>query len=117
MKILGYEWRLREVMADRGMFSTTKLTPLLQERGIELSSSQVYRLAAEKPERLNLHVLVALLDILDCTSDDLIKRVDLGNAAGVATGTEGSGSTDRSAALRSGGHRPVRMVVPNAPDA
>lgn len=116
MKIIGYEWRLREVMASRGLFSTTKLIPLLQERGINLSSSQVYRLAADKPERLNLHVLVALLDILDCTSDDLIKRVDLGVAA-VATGTDNGTARDRSAAVKLGGLRPVRMEVPNAPNA
>lgn len=116
MKIVGYEWRLREVMAAKGIFNTTKLQPLLQERGIQLSSSQVYRLAAEKPERLNLHVLVALLDILDCSADDLIKQVDLGVAA-AATGTDDSSSEDRSTAERLGSLRPLRMEVPNAPDA
>ncbi|WP_187289821.1 helix-turn-helix transcriptional regulator [Curtobacterium sp. B8] len=65
---LSYEWRLREQMAAVGMFSTTKLIPLLAERGITLSASQVYRLVAERPERLNLQVLVALTDILRCTS-------------------------------------------------
>lgn len=52
MNALDYEWRLREVMATRGLFSTTKLIPLLNDRGIHLSASQIYRLAAEKPERL-----------------------------------------------------------------
>lgn len=116
MKIVGYEWRLREVMASKGLYSTTKLNPLLQERGINLSSSQVYRLAAEKPERLNLHVLVALLDILECSSDDLIKRVDLGSAAS-ATGTDNGAGHSRSAAAKLGRLRPVRMEVPGAPDA
>ena len=37
------------------------------ERGISLSSSQVYRLVAERPERLSLKILMALLDILGCT--------------------------------------------------
>lgn len=116
MKIVGYEWKLREVMATKGLFSTTDLIPLLQERGINLSSSQVYRLAAEKPERLNLHVLVALLDILDCSSDDLITRVDLGNAA-AATGTDNRAPRRSSAARKLDGLRPVRMEVPDAPDA
>ena len=44
MRLIGYEWRLREVMAAAGMFSTTKLVPLLAERGVHLSTSQVYRL-------------------------------------------------------------------------
>ena len=61
MRLIGFEWRLREVMAAAGMFSTTKLVPLLEERGVYLSTSQVYRLAAEKPERMNMQALVALL--------------------------------------------------------
>ena len=39
MRLIGYEWRLREVMAAAGMFSTTKLVPLLEERGVHLSTS------------------------------------------------------------------------------
>ncbi|MFF4237988.1 helix-turn-helix domain-containing protein [Actinomadura geliboluensis] len=73
MADLDYGWRLREVMAERGMFSTTELRPLLAARGVELSASQVYRLVVDKPERLNLRTLMALLDILDCAMDDLIK--------------------------------------------
>ncbi|TYB69012.1 helix-turn-helix transcriptional regulator [Nonomuraea sp. PA05] len=60
-------------MAARGMFSTTDLRPPLAERGIDLSPSQVYRLVAEKPERLSLRTLMALLDILGCTMEDLIE--------------------------------------------
>jgi DNA-binding Xre family transcriptional regulator len=70
-----YRWHLRTVMAGRGMFATTDLIPLLAGRGITLSSSQVYRLVVERPERLSLKILMALLDILDCTMDDLIEPV------------------------------------------
>jgi hypothetical protein len=70
---LDYRWHLRELMAMRGMFSTTDLGPLLQERGVNLSVSQVYRLVTETPERLNLKVLMALIDILGCTMDQLIE--------------------------------------------
>ena len=62
-------------MADRGMFATTDLIEPLAERGIRLSSSQVYRLVVERPERLSLKILMALLDILDCTMDELIEPV------------------------------------------
>ncbi|MEU0205887.1 helix-turn-helix domain-containing protein [Streptomyces canus] len=72
---LDYRWHLRKVMADRGMFSTTDLIPPLAERGITLSTSQVYRLAVERPERLSLKILMALLDILDCRMDDLIEPI------------------------------------------
>jgi DNA-binding Xre family transcriptional regulator len=72
---LDYRWHLRQVMASRGMFQTTDLLPLLTERGVRLSSSQVYRLVVERPERLSLKVLMALLDILDCPMEDLIEPV------------------------------------------
>jgi DNA-binding Xre family transcriptional regulator len=62
-------------MAERGMFATTELGPLLAERGVVLSREQVYRLAAGTPERLSLHTLAALCDILDCTPSDLIEPV------------------------------------------
>ena len=60
-------------MAGRGMFATTDLIGPLAQRGIGLSSSQVYRLVVERPERLSLKVLMALLDILDCSMEDLIE--------------------------------------------
>jgi DNA-binding Xre family transcriptional regulator len=70
---LDYRWHLRQVMASRGMFATTDLVGPLADREVRLSSSQVYRLATERPERLSLKVLMALLDILDCTMEDLIE--------------------------------------------
>ena len=49
--------------------------PKLTERGIELSREQVYRLVTRQPERLNVYVLAALCDILECTPNDLIEPV------------------------------------------
>ena len=69
---VSYQWRLREVMAQRGLFATTELVPLLGERGISLSASQVHRLVTGIPERLSLPVLAALCDILECTPAELI---------------------------------------------
>jgi len=102
-KMMGYEWRLREQMAAAGMFSTTKLIPLLEERGVHLSSSQVYRLVTDKPERLNLAVLVALMDILHCTADDLVVKVELGQAR---SEYQAVGNESASAAIRDRGLRP-----------
>jgi DNA-binding Xre family transcriptional regulator len=90
---LDYRWHLRQVMATRGMFSTTDLLGPLSERGIKLSSSQVYRLVVDRPERLSLKILMALLDILDCDMADLIEPVAAGSArkAKAAGGGEGVG--------------------------
>lgn len=70
---MGYEWNLRTIMATRGLFSTNDLTPLLAEEGIHLSSTQVYRLVTQKPQRLSLEVLAALCSILECGPQDLIE--------------------------------------------
>ena len=70
---LDYRWHLRTVMAEAGMFQTTDLIDPLAKRGVALSASQVYRLVVERPERLSLKVLMALLDILDCSMDELIE--------------------------------------------
>jgi DNA-binding Xre family transcriptional regulator len=69
---VGYMWRLREVMAEHRVFTATELVPLLRERGIDLSVSQVHRLVSGTPERLSLQVLAALCDILSCTPADLV---------------------------------------------
>ncbi|MDX3075793.1 helix-turn-helix transcriptional regulator [Streptomyces sp. MI02-7b] len=73
IKKMGYHWQLRQLMAERGMFQTTDLVPLLAERGIQLSREQVYRLVTQPPQRMSMDTLVALCDILDCTPNDLIK--------------------------------------------
>jgi DNA-binding Xre family transcriptional regulator len=76
---VGYSWRLREIMAQHGMFATTELVPLLADRGIRLSASQVHRLVTGTPERLSLQVLAALCDIFEVTPADLVP-VDAQNA-------------------------------------
>ncbi len=68
-------WRLRQVMAERGMFQTTELVPLLAERGVDLSREQVFRLVTQPPQRLSMDTLAALCDILDCAVGDLIEVV------------------------------------------
>ena len=69
---LRYRWLLRDVMASHGMYATTALVPLLADRGIDLSPSQVHRLVTQTPERLSLHILAALCDIFACTPADLV---------------------------------------------
>ncbi len=89
---LDYRWHLRQVMAERGMFATTDLVQPLAARGIRLSSSQVYRLVVERPERLSLKVLMALLDILDCSMGELIEPVPATAQSGRAKAAGGGES-------------------------
>lgn len=70
---MGYRWLLRERMAERNLWKTTELAPLLAERGIHLSATQIYRLVSSTPERLSLPLLAALCDIFTCEPNDLIE--------------------------------------------
>lgn len=101
---VGYTWRLRQVMAAKGLFSTTDLQPLLVERGVELSAAQVYRLVAQSPERLNMRVLAAICDALDCTPNDLIEPTAVTTQVRARAG-------GRPPAPGSVGGRPTRVQV------
>ncbi|MEU8727716.1 MULTISPECIES: helix-turn-helix domain-containing protein [Streptomyces] len=84
---VSYQWRLRELMATAGMFTTSELAPPLAERGINLSLSQVHRLVTGTPERLSLPVLAALCDIFECTPTDLLAtKAENATIRKVATG-------------------------------
>ncbi|MGH3629682.1 MAG: helix-turn-helix domain-containing protein [Sciscionella sp.] len=95
--LLDYRWNLRQVMATRGMFQTTDLIGPLAERGIGLSASQVYRLVVERPERLSLKVLMALMDVLECRMDELVEPIA---AAGAARPKKAVGAESSVGALR-----------------
>lgn len=97
-------WNLRSVMASRGIFQTSKLGPLLAERGIDLSREQVYRLVAQTPQRVRLDVLSALCDALECSLDDLVsvKRSTTATQR-IAVGEQTRGSI--------GDLRPLRATV------
>lgn len=105
-RTISYQWHLRRLMADRGMYATTDLHPHLIERGIQLSAVQVYRLVAQTPERLNLRVLVALCDILGCTPADLIEPVVEARPARKAAGASTASTT---AGIK--GRRPTRARI------
>jgi hypothetical protein len=64
IKKMSYDWHLRQLMADRGMFQTSDLAGPLAERGITLSREQLWRLVSQPPQRLSLDVLAAMCDIL-----------------------------------------------------
>ncbi|MFD8413698.1 helix-turn-helix domain-containing protein [Streptomyces sp. NPDC059650] len=100
-----------DVPGQHQIFTATELIPLLRERGIDLSASQVHRLVSGTPERLSLQVMAALCDILSCTPADLVATT--AENAGVrktATGDLPAPPVDNIAKLRP---RPARIL----PDA
>lgn len=90
---MGYVWHLRLRMAERGMYQTSDLVPLLAERGVHLSREQVFRLVTQTPQRLSMDIFAALCDILELAPNDLIE-ITMVKAQVAKTGT------DDAAALR-----------------
>lgn len=108
---IEYHWHLRRLMAERGMFNTTALRPLLAERGVNLSASQVYRLVTEKPERLSVATLATLVGILGCTMDELIEVVPAKPAAKRAAAGERRSAEKPGRNSDIGVRRPIRARV------
>ena len=66
-------WNLRQVMASAGMFKTTDLVEPLAARGINISKQMIYKVVTGTPQRINIDLLAALCDILDCTPNELLE--------------------------------------------
>ena len=72
---VDYEWRLRVVMAEHGMFKANELHPApCRTRYTSLGFSGL-AYGHRAPERLNLRVLVVLCEIFDCEVNDLVRSV------------------------------------------
>lgn len=90
-------WNLRQVMATRGIFQTSDLVPLLEERGIHLTRQYVHRVVTTPPQRINTDLLAALCDILGVTAADLLQLEvsdTQAEAAPKAIGEKGPGIGD-----------------------
>lgn len=108
-RTITMQWNLRQVMADRGLFQTSELVPLLAERGIHVSREHVYRLVTRTPQRINIDILAALCDALSCDPGDLLTPItDTATAARTGT-TDTPGLADRGSKL--GDIRPVRTTL------
>lgn len=100
-KTVGYRWHLRKVMSDHDLHNTTDLVPLLADRGVVMTSTQVYRIVTGEPERLNMRLLAALCDIFGCTPNDLIEPYVVatsgrGRKAAAATPSPPSGPANKT---------------------
>ena len=113
-KTVAYHWHLRKVMNEHGMQSTTDLVPLLADRGVVMTSTQVYRIVVGQPERLNMAVLAALCDIFGCTPSDLIEPyVASASQRGRRTGTTGKATPPKSGSK----NRPTRATIRGADES
>jgi len=104
---VDYEWRLRVLMAEHGMFRAIDLAPRLAQHGIRLSDSQVWRLVTGRPERVNLRLLMVLCEILGCEPGELVCRTDVAAAVEKEPASSGQIAKDLKP-------RPVRLKRPGA---
>lgn len=107
-KTVAYHWHLRKVMADHDIHSTTKLVPLLADRGVVITSTQVYRIVTGEPERLNMQFLAALCDIFDCTPNDLIEPYVVSSST---RGRKAAAGAAKAPGKPGGKSRPTRAVI------
>jgi len=105
----SYRWLLRSMMAQHGLYATTALVPLLADRGIDLSPSQVHRLVTQEPERLSMPILAALCDIFTCTPSDLIEITAAAAQSAAAAGGDNN-VVDLAATIK-----PTRARIRPAP--
>lgn len=95
------QWRLRQVMAAREIWTGQGLLELLRTKaGVELSHVAVMRLVKEKPKQVRLVTLEALCMALDCSPWDIMDW--------------SPDDARREAAGRLKG-KPVRLVSPSPP--
>lgn len=72
---MAIEWRLRKVMADRGIWSGAELGRLLEDRaGYKLSPPSISALLTAEPKQVKTQTMDALCTALECTPNDLWKH-------------------------------------------
>ena len=91
------EWRLRELLAAKGLFSAVQLQQALADQGVRLGPSQAHELLTRAPRQPRMAVLFALCEVLDCTLADLWV---VHQAAAPAEGKIAAGARQRLADLK-----------------
>lgn len=65
-------WRVRVVMAERGIRSVSELVRQLDSIGVSISVAQLGRLIDGKTQLWNQQVIEGLMTVLDCELSDLL---------------------------------------------
>lgn len=72
MNNLAIEWKLRKVMADKGIWSGAELGRLLEDKaGFKLSPPSISALLTGEPKQVKTQTMDALCTALECTPNDL----------------------------------------------
>jgi putative transcriptional regulator len=69
---MALEWRLRQVMAERGVWTGAELIRLMEEKaGYSLSAPSISLLLANAPKQVKSETMDALCTALDCSPSDI----------------------------------------------
>lgn len=69
---MALEWRLRQVMAERGIWTGAELIRLMNEKaGYSLTAPSISLLLANAPKQVKAETMDALCTALGCTPSDL----------------------------------------------
>lgn len=72
IKVMALEWRLRKVMADKGIWTGSELARLMKEKaGYSLSAPSISALLTGDPKQMKAETMDALCTALECTPADL----------------------------------------------
>lgn len=75
VNLMSLEWRLRKVMADKGIWTGSELGRLMKEiAGYSLSAASISALMNEEPKQVKAETMDALCTALECTPSDLWKH-------------------------------------------
>lgn len=66
-------WRVRIVMAERGIRSVSELVRQLEDIGVSISVAQLGRLIDGKTQHWNQQVIEGLMAVMDCELGDLLR--------------------------------------------
>ncbi len=68
-------WRLRVLMAERGIKNASQLQRRMQEVGHAITSAHAARIVGVMPQRISVELISTLLTVLDCRISELIAEV------------------------------------------
>lgn len=69
---MALKWRLRQIMAERSIWSGAELGRLMEQKaGYKLSAPSISALLTEEPRQVKTQTMDALCTALDCKPSDL----------------------------------------------
>lgn len=89
-------WRLRHMMVERNIITAAELTRRLADIGFSIHESQISRILKDRPVEIKTDLLDALLEVLQCNIQDILRSDALDPTAGTPN-SSGTTSTPKPA--------------------